>query len=409
MILTVQYLEPNPEMAGLNPNDVSQRLAEAGRRVPITHVLVGWDVPVRLLEACQTQTARLKMRFLRWQPLLAGDSVLQPLREWRVVGLDGQPVPAWQEKPEFTFLCPNNPGVQYAVQDHIGQLVQAGGYDGFFLDRMRFPSPAVDPARAFGCFCEHCRRKAADQGLDLEAVRKSVQLMLQSGEGRLEWMQAALSGGRTLAAEGQASLLERFMLFRTASITRFVQTIAVNLQRSGKEVGLDCFAPSLAGMVGQDMAALGKVAAWIKSMTYAHTLAPAGMPFELLALADFLTAQSGLDETRALVEIGRSMHLRLPATMAGLRRDGISAQGLAGEVARGITWSGAPFLAGIELVDLPGVTQLTRKQVEEDVRAVAEVGAGGLALSWDLLHIPLERLEWISPYADIEPVQASCN
>jgi hypothetical protein len=409
MILTVQYLEPGLHLARLDPDDVSQRLTKACRRAPITHVIVGWDIPAHLQQACREQAAQLGTRFLRWQPLLTGDGVLKPLREWRVVGLDGQPVPAWQEKPEFTFLCPNNPGVQHAVQDRIGQLVQAGGYDGFFLDRVRLPSPTVHPAQEFGCFCEHCRQKASDQGLDLSVVRKSVNGMLQSEEGRLEWMRTVLAGGRTPAATGDASLLKRFLLFRAGSITRFVHMIAADMQRSGLEVGLDCFAPSLAGMVGQDMAALGKVAAWIKGMTYARTLAPAGLPFELQALASFLIAQGGLDEGQALAEIGKALHMRLPADLAGLRRDGINAQDLAGEVARGITWSGAPFLAGIELVDLPGATQLTREKVEEDVRAVARVGPAGLALSWDLLHIPLERLEWISPYADIKPVQTSCN
>jgi hypothetical protein len=53
------------------------------------------------------------------------------------------------------------------------------------------------------------------------------------------------------------------------------------------------------------------------------------------------------------------------------------------------------LLAGIELVELAGVTSLNAEQIAADLRAFQEAGADGLALSWDLWHIPPERLELV--------------
>ena len=78
-------------------------------------------------------------------------------------------------------------------------------------------------------------------------------------------------------------------------------------------VGLDCFSPMLMSMAGQDQHRLGKGVDWIKLMSYAHTLGPAGIPFELLALADWLVEHTGLDEQAALKLLSQASELGLSA------------------------------------------------------------------------------------------------
>jgi hypothetical protein len=55
-----------------------------------------------------------------------------------------------------------------------------------------------------------------------------------------------------------------------------------------------------------------------------------------------------------------------------------------------------PLFAGIELVEIEGVTQLDREQILADLRAFRRAGADGLVLSWDLWYISLERLDLVS-------------
>ena len=61
----------------------------------------------------------------------------------------------------------------------------------------------------------------------------------------------------------------------------------------------------------------------------------------------------------------------------------------------GVEACSVPTLAGMELVELEGVTSLKPEQIRSDLIAVKRSGAAGLALSWDLLHISLERLDQV--------------
>ena len=96
--------------------------------------------------------------------------------------------------PEFTFVCPNHPDVQEAVVTYLDHLVRQGLYQGFFLDRVRFPSPSSDPINDLGCFCEHCQHKAALVGLDLGQIRADILAQTKKQKGRLSLVETLLSG-----------------------------------------------------------------------------------------------------------------------------------------------------------------------------------------------------------------------
>jgi hypothetical protein len=69
----------------------------------------------------------------------------------------------------------------------------------------------------------------------------------------------------------------------------------------------------------------------------------------------------------------------------------------------------AALLAGIELVQVEGVTELKDTQILADLDAVRRAGGGGLAISWDLWNIPLERLELVNrifPSLSTQPIRA---
>jgi hypothetical protein len=152
----------------------------------------------------------------------------------------------------------------------------------------------------------------------------------------------------------------------------------------------------LTRMVGQSLRDLGKLVDWIKIMTYAHTLGPAGMPYEILGLADWLVHWSGLTERNVLEFLGTEMGLRLPVSRDKLTNPGLSSLALQTAINQGVAASEAPVLAGIELVDLPGITHLSAAQIRKDLQIVRVTGAAGLALSWDLFEMPKKYLELVS-------------
>ncbi len=395
LIITIQYLEDAPELDQLDESVVVEKLHRAGSILPITHLLIGWRLPPRLLAACRREAKRSGMRFIRWHPLLTGDGSFQPRLPWQVTNLRGEPVRGFRNMPEFTFVCPNHPAVQDGIQQRLASLLDEGVYQGFFLDRIRFPSPAAGPLENLGCFCPYCRHKAAAFDLDLAQLQHSLLHLTAQPGGRKLLVEALLSNQSAPAAGPLQQELRRFLDFRMHSVTAFVAALSGQLRQAGMEVGLDCFSPGLAQMVGQDLRTLGDSADWIKVMSYAHTLGPAGLPFELLGLYDELTLGAGLSEAEALDCLSRAVSLPLPATRQGLAGQGLSPQALENEVRRGVAASPAPLLAGFELVEIEGVAQLNPAQISTDLAAIRRANPAGLAISWDLRHIPLERLEQV--------------
>jgi hypothetical protein len=395
-LISLQYLEDTPDLLERETAAVVDKLRAAADCLPISHLLIGWHLPARLLDACRMEAEHLGMRFLRWHPILTGDDVFQPRSLNQVIGASGQRVPGYCGRSEFTFVCPNHPEVQEAISRRLENLLQEGLYHGFFLDRVRFPSPASKPLDDLGCFCEHCRLRAAASGLDLEQVRKTIVGLDQTAQGRLALMQILLGGAAPALSKETTGLLLAFLKFRTQSVTDIVIMQTKFLKDAGVEIGLDCFSPSLTDMVGQDLSALSACADWIKVMSYAHTRGPAGIPFELLGFFDYLSTINDLDPSRILGWISDTIAIPLPATRQALEQEGISSISLEEELRRGVQASLAPVLAGIELVQIEGVTDLNDSQILADLEAVRGAGVAGLSISWDLWDIPLERLDLVS-------------
>lgn len=394
-MITLQYLEDSPELTHRDEKEIIDRLRAAYERLPFSHLLIGWHIPPHLLESCRVEAERLGIRFLRWHLLLTGDAIFQPKTSWQVVGLTGQKIRGFNNMPEFTFVCPNHPEVRDAILHRMEDLLRDGLYQGFFLDRVRFPSPAVDPINDLGCFCDHCRHKATTHGLDLERLRSIILEHALEEKGRISLVQALLGGRGGYADEGLSKWLNNFFEFRKQSIQDFVALVYRTLKVTQLEIGLDCFSPSLSSMVGQDLGSLSKYADWIKVMSYAHTHGPAGLPFELLGLFDYLISTTRLKQIEVLALMSESIGLSLPTTRESLEKNGLSPEVLESEVRRGVESCNVPILAGMELVEIMGVAHLHRNQIKADLAAVGRTGAAGLSISWDLLHIPLDRLNLV--------------
>jgi hypothetical protein len=393
-MITIQYLEPNAETTAVAPTKARAKLQAAFDRLSIDAVLLGWALPESLMSAVREITHANGAKLYRWHPFLTGDGTIVPHPEWQTVSTSSERVPGFRGMPEFTFVCPNKTAVRKTILTHVQALSQSGLYDGIFLDRMRFPSPAADLGRWLACFCKDCQATAVQDGLDLTAVRHEIDQTLSKAGGAQLILQAFESFQKP-----SRSVLSDFLAFRTRTITQLIDEAASLIRAEGLAVGLDCFAPSLTRMVGQDLTALSPLGDWIKVMTYAHTLGPAGLPFELLELASWLMALDA-SEQQALVWLAEALEIPLPPNLVALRNPGLSATALQAEIRRAKTTVSAPLLAGIELIDLAGVTHLSPAQIRSDLTLLRDIQVDGLSLSWDLWHMPLEHLDLVAEIFD---------
>ena len=82
----------------------------------------------------------------------------------------------------------------------------------------------------------------------------------------------------------------------------------------------------------------------------------------------------------------------MPRTLDALREQGLSPETLGHEIQRGRAAGVKTLFAGIELIDLAGMTRLNAAQIAADLKALCDAQPAGLALSWDLWWMPSERL-----------------
>lgn len=396
MLIAIQYLEPGPHSARVSPQEAGAYLHAAFERLPITRVLLGWNLPPRMVDACAEQCARANADLYLWQPLLTADGSFKPPLEWQTIGLSGDPIAGHQGRTDFTFICPNRPAARDAALLHLSQVIASGFYRGVFLDRIRFPSPATDPARQLACFCQDCRQKAGNLGLDLDFVQNSVRRSLQTSEGRRAAIDSFLSPAYAVQTEMLPSWLEQLLVFRQRSIIAVVEAAADLAMARGLKVGLDCYSPSLTLLVGQHLPGLAPHCDWIKIMTYARAYASASIPFEILGLANWLMTLDGESESQSMACLEDAIRWPLPASREAVRHGGLSPEILTEEIRRGRAAHGCQLLAGIELVEIAGVAELNEEQIKADSEAVLAGEPDGVVFSWDLCHIPIDRLELVS-------------
>jgi hypothetical protein len=133
---------------------------------------------------------------------------------------------------------------------------------------------------------------------------------------------------------------------------------------------------------------------WIKLMTYGHTFAPAGLPFELDGSVQWLV-RAGVPEASALRTVSEAAGIALPSGRAALKAQGIAPEPLAAEIQKARATGVKAPLAGMELVAVEDVTSLNPEQIRADARAF-RASAAGVVLSWDLWHIPVESLDLLA-------------
>ena len=207
------------------------RVAEAIDRVTssldLDILIVGADEIPDLFRALTDRTARPATRVFLWYNLLsdipdmqASDLVVN-WRGERSRGWAGWEAEGSDVRETFRFACPNNPQARQKTLAQISELLARYPFDGVFLDKMRFPSPANGMHEVISCFCGHCRQAAARSGLDLDAVAELFE------RGDLAVRRTG-SGDRKAAASwidilfGPASLVARFFRFRCDSINGLV-------------------------------------------------------------------------------------------------------------------------------------------------------------------------------------------
>jgi len=404
-----QIVLNNTTNNSLYKNDnLKKRLATAKESLDLDALIVWPDQDKKSLDLVREICTDFKIKTYLWYPILADNSGFKVRPEQAVEtfnGLHGYGRNGCWDKlgeggEDFLFLCPNvEHNIRKIFNQYQNKIVESG-FDGVFLDRIRFPSPSNGFETLFSCFCESCLDKFYyNYGEDLENYRYQAKAVFE----KLKTMDISyLRTCQSLSDMIIQGNLEKFYDFRKQNIYQLVKIFADKAKQMGKLVGVDLFAPSLAPLVSQDYRLLAKTCDWIKPMIYGHASGPAGLPLELSCfMKAILNMNPALDEGRLIREISRIIGVDLPTQINDLLKNGVSENIICSEMRRikelDLTESVNTYV-GLEAVQIPGLCHITAKILKKYLESLAEAEVKGMVLSWNLLKIPDENLKTVGDF-----------
>jgi len=362
-------------------------------------LIVGAEEIPELFQSLTDRETRPAYEVFLWSNLLSDIPDMLPsdlVINWRGELSRGWAGWAEQEaevRETFRFACPNNPQARRKTLARMGELLAQYPFDGVFLDKMRFPSPANGMDEVASCFCSHCRSAAARAGLDLQAVVE----LFERGDFAAEWVQPGIGNGARSSIDAflsPGSLLARFVRFRCESITGLVRAAYEEASRHGRKVALDLFVPGMAPIVGQDYPTLAEYCAWAKPMSYRTAQGPASLRLEIASLADGLSKMLGLPQAKLAAWCSRHLHGFSRDSITAMKEQPVSLQIVTPQIAAAVQlMAPVPVYFGLELVRHPGVIDITPTLVNDMVAAGRAANAAGAIISWDIMHAPQDGIQ----------------
>lgn len=331
-----------------------------------------------------------------WLPVLADSGTEPPPEErtedaWgnRGHGASGSWKGLGAGDETFLFACPRSRRWNDDARERIRR--EAPLYDGVFLDRVRYPSPANGLESLFTCFCPRCLEREPDAGTWRERIR-DLRKRIESVSNR------DAEGWNSFDSLLAESGLGGFIRSRAQTIHDMVAGLADEIRAAGKTVGLDLFTPALAQLTGQDYGLLAPLGDWVKPMSYCHAKGPAGLPLELASFVRGMkTWGRNIDEKTLMAFAGRSFGGIDPSGSADrLERHGLD-ESIAGDeyrAARGAA-AGKNVYPGFECVRHPDFDlDMTVEGVSRYLGALSD--APGLVPAWNILYAPEEFLRLLT-------------
>ena len=357
--------------AAASPSVVLGRLEAALPLLPVSTIIMGWHTSPAVYQAVARYLRGSGIALYLWLPVFSEIGLLAPGRP--VVGPDGTTARNYHlsDDENFEFYCPNDPANTTNLLAVFERYFAPLGFDGVFLDKIRYPSFVNGPAGGLTCFCPYCREIYAREGIDPTALQTRIE----------ELPRHTTPFGVTAYQNGKYSFRDElwghFFNLRQRLVYDRLSSICHTLRGQSYKIGLDVFAPFMSQFVGQDIPRLSTLADFIKPMMYATTSAPAGLPFELAALLRETGTEPGRGEYCRLLGLDQTRKpFDLDFTAAEMNS-------LAGACA-------CPVYPGIELNYVPGVAEPGPAYIESALRAYN--AAAGVVLCWDLLAMPPENI-----------------
>ena len=305
------------------------------------------------------------------QRLLAAD-----YPELRVVGPDGKPAAS-------DWFCPNNPRARAYVVALYEDVARNYDVDGFFMDRIRYDSPAGV------CYCKWCRTAMARRGFDADRLMAAMRRHASEPELGDAFLSGGLSFDNAFERDDLVEIAQ-WIRFRQETVADHVAQVRrlVRTLRPQWLIGLDLLGPYEGPQFGQNYSILARHCDWIKPMFYHHSTArDLRQWIEVRARMQGITPEQAYPQARALCLV---QGVELPATLDEFRVTGMPPHWalLQTKYVQGVVGGAAQVYPGIQ-----GWDPATPEQIRAMLNAVFDAGARGITtycyaeMTWEKIEV----------------------
>lgn len=348
----------------------------------IDSLIVGWSENMEIYHHLRAYTRERGIRLWLWFPVFSEQSEAYGFRQMINIAT-GEPFGAkvFDGDEKFDFLCPSQPALGDTLVKKYETLFQSADFDGIFLDRIRYPSMTMGLEALFGCRCRDCTAWFEEHGLSAQEIQDCYDRIQKKIAEPACNNPLGITGYRDGTYTFEDDTLTRLLALRAKRITDTVRPLAETFRQKGLAIGTDLFAPFLSAFVGQDYRQMGTLSDFAKPMLYRFTDTPAGVHFELEAIAKAL---SGGDPVRYE---SRLAFLRQVLGITGEAEDFFKRELLAIRAWEQAINRQNVFIPGIELHTAEQRPPVTIQNICDNVKVLKELGYESRVACWDILCV----------------------
>lgn len=355
---------------------IKDKLPSAG----LSGIIIGWSENSECYTEARKFANAIGAKLYLWLPVFS--EMKHFLSQSDFILLTGKPAKsiAFSDDENFDFCCVSDTKNIDKLLEYYNNTFQKYGFDGVFLDRIRYPSFAAGIDAFLGCSCPSCREKYRRFGLspnDLRDYNERLKSRIRDSSCINPLGIKSYTNGKWMMEDEE---LELIISAKCDIVYQSLDYISTRLKNNVSEIGLDLFAPFMSEFVGQSYEQLSELADFVKPMLYRYTDTPAGFKYEIRQMVNAISTED--------TKLQREGYLK---TVLGISEIG-NMDGLMISELRNLQKIRDKVMIGIEVHTAVGLPSIRTDQINDNIRTIEKFGFKGITACWNILEAEESKL-----------------
>ena len=363
--------------------DIEKKLTYVLENIKVEKVIMGWSTDSNLYIETKKLLKQYDIEYYLWIPVFSEVGLLKESK--LLVDYNSNEIESYAlcDDENFEFYCPNNDINIKNLISIFDERFKDIGFDGVFLDKIRYGSFSNKLSGVFSCFCNECTKKYLDNDIDINEL-KTEMIKISNGEESYQSIPFNLTSYEDGKYKFENEIWEKFFEIKSDSVYNSLVKIVDYFRGLDIKVGIDTFSPFISYFAGQDLEKLQKICDFIKPMMYRITKAPAGLPFESDNLVnETIKVNKENANLKYLELIGANKYdkNKYPIDFVLKELEYINNK------------LNCSVYAGIEINRKDDIAPVYPEYIKENLIELEKSNISGYVLSWDLLSAPKENID----------------